>query len=422
MSETSKPENGASSLLAEERKSTALHHLEKILESPQFRTSNRPRECLRFIVEQALDGHLDALKERCIGTQVFGRAPSYDTGADSVVRATVNDLRKKLAQYYMEADEAEPVRISLPVGSYIPEFIWHGDAMASAAEPALEEPLPPPARRFHPRWLVLPAAALVIVATFAIYRQTRPVPSVVEEFWSPARHSTRPVLICVGTPEPMLLSLPVQEDYWKAHPGPKGEPIDISLLPPLTPGRDVVPAPDLYIGIGDGQALVHLTSLFVRLGTPYQVRIGAEVSFSDLRSWPTVFIGAFSNRWNLEMTKGLRFTFETTNGRQQLKDWAHPERSFRTPVIPWNGRTPLDYALVSRIFDTATGEPLFQVAGITTYGTQSAGELLTNSRELAAAVKRLPAGWQKKNVQIVLSTRVIGASPGPPHIEAVHCW
>jgi hypothetical protein len=107
--------------LAPQRKAV-LGALDRVAESPVFHSSKRGREFLRHIVERALAGEFEQLKERCIGSALFGRPGDYDTGSDSVVRVTANDVRKRLAAYYDAAGNAEPVTFELPVGSYIPEI------------------------------------------------------------------------------------------------------------------------------------------------------------------------------------------------------------------------------------------------------------------------------------------------------------
>src|SRR5689334_22253874 len=53
--------------------------LERILASSVFRNSKRYTSVLKYIVERALEGATDHLKERTIGIEVFGRTPDYDT-------------------------------------------------------------------------------------------------------------------------------------------------------------------------------------------------------------------------------------------------------------------------------------------------------------------------------------------------------
>jgi len=98
-------------------------HLEEVLASPAFATSKRARDFLQLIVGHALEGDFDSLRERMIGAEMFGRPIDYDTGSDSVVRVKATEIRKKLAQYYVEAG-SPLVRIELPSGSYVPKFCF----------------------------------------------------------------------------------------------------------------------------------------------------------------------------------------------------------------------------------------------------------------------------------------------------------
>src|SRR5215469_10262302 len=109
--------------------------LERILASSLFKNSKRYPNLLRFVVERALAGHTEPLKERALGVDVFGREPDYDTNLDPVVRTSACEIRKRLAQYYHEHEDGAPVRIDLPHGSYVPEFRYREVAVAPAAPP-----------------------------------------------------------------------------------------------------------------------------------------------------------------------------------------------------------------------------------------------------------------------------------------------
>jgi hypothetical protein len=77
---------------------------------------------LRHIVERALSGDVESLKERLLGMDIFHRRSDYDTSSDAIVRVTASDVRRRLANFYTE-HSAQPMRISLPLGSYVPDFI-----------------------------------------------------------------------------------------------------------------------------------------------------------------------------------------------------------------------------------------------------------------------------------------------------------
>jgi len=98
--------------------------LDLILSSNRFTGSKRCQEFLRLIVEHALVGELDQLRERMIGVEMFGRQVDYDTPNDAVVRVRATEVRKRLGQYYAERAGTPAVRIELPAGSYVPRFSW----------------------------------------------------------------------------------------------------------------------------------------------------------------------------------------------------------------------------------------------------------------------------------------------------------
>jgi hypothetical protein len=97
-------------------------HLEEILRGEAFRGSHRSGQFLRYVVNQSIHGHCDELKERLIGIELFGRAPSYDTSEDAIVRVTASDVRRRLLQHYGTYSNGSEFRIRLPLGSYIPEI------------------------------------------------------------------------------------------------------------------------------------------------------------------------------------------------------------------------------------------------------------------------------------------------------------
>lgn len=98
------PREGSSSRISQAPEDATLNHevvleLERILESPSFRTSSRCRAFLRHVVTYAHSP--EALKERTLGMTLFGRMPDYDTGADAIVRVKASEVRRRLARIYL---------------------------------------------------------------------------------------------------------------------------------------------------------------------------------------------------------------------------------------------------------------------------------------------------------------------------------
>src|SRR5580692_9313280 len=128
-------ERAAIAHLAESETSIALlrDHLREILNGEAFRGSPRSAQFLTYIVDQALAGRFDSLKERMIGIELFGRSPSYDTSEDAIVRVTASDVRKRLLQHYGKYGSASEFRITLPLGTYIPDISYEPSAKSAAS-------------------------------------------------------------------------------------------------------------------------------------------------------------------------------------------------------------------------------------------------------------------------------------------------
>lgn len=416
------PSRTAPSSLSPEQAAAVRRELDRILLSPQFRSTRRAQHCLRYLVEQLLDGRADLLKERIIGAEMFNRSPDYDTGADAIVRVTANELRKKLAQYYLHAEDSE-VRIELPAGSYIPELIWPAadplPAVVVTEAPAAGRRL----FRLSGRRLGWAAAALVLLLVPAVWlvMRTSEAPPL-ERFWAPVLHGGGPVVICLSNPVVYGLAPEIMAAYQREHPEIANQgPYVVQLGNRSIPGGQIIPIRDQFVGNGEAFALGELTSLFTRLRKPYETRIGGDVSTADLRNRSIIFLG-FSSRWNLELSRGLRFTSHIENNLKMIRDASAPNKSWSLPDLGPDGRTSVDYALVSRVFHPETGMPLLQACGITQYGCQTAGEFLSNPTYFAEALPYLPAGWEKRNIQIVLTSKILRTSPGAPHVVAVHVW
>jgi TolB-like protein len=75
---------------------------------------------LKFVIEQALAGDAERLKEYVIGIEVFDRDASYDPRVDAIVRVEAARLRAKLAEYYAGEGRSDAVVLTLPKGGYAP--------------------------------------------------------------------------------------------------------------------------------------------------------------------------------------------------------------------------------------------------------------------------------------------------------------
>ena len=97
--------------------------LARILQSVEFRASNKQRAFLSFIVDEALAGRSSQIKGYTIAVSVYGRPEGFDPQVDPIVRVEAGRLRRALEHYYLTAGNNDPAHINIPKGSYVPTFI-----------------------------------------------------------------------------------------------------------------------------------------------------------------------------------------------------------------------------------------------------------------------------------------------------------
>jgi tetratricopeptide (TPR) repeat protein len=98
--------------------------LARLLRSETLRRSPSHLRLLQYLVENKLQGDHGALREMAIGIEVFQRNPaSFDPKEDPIVRVNVGRLREKIEQHYAQFEQPPRIRIELPKGRYIPQFV-----------------------------------------------------------------------------------------------------------------------------------------------------------------------------------------------------------------------------------------------------------------------------------------------------------
>jgi len=119
----------------------ALAELQRVVDSPDFETSDRNRAFLRFVVENTLAGR--RVKGYDVAVEVFGRPASFNATTDPIVRIECGKLRKALEVYYLKSGRRNPLRLAIPKGSYRAVFSLSaqndhpGHAATTGLDPAL---------------------------------------------------------------------------------------------------------------------------------------------------------------------------------------------------------------------------------------------------------------------------------------------
>jgi hypothetical protein len=401
-----------------------LVELQEVLASPQFCNSKRYPALLRYVVETSLAGKADLLKERTLGVEVFHRPPDYDTNADTVVRYTAGEVRKRLSLYYHDHDSR--LQISLPAGSYVPEFLCAvDDPRERAGHPQHRTPVTslfadagtdmshtalsvvdtihevsthsPAPKRTKIRWQWIGVAAVLLVLAGlgwrhrAISQQTP-----VDQFWAPVLRGPGTTLICSG--------------------GVVFEPRNFSGV--ITAGKDIEYP---FVSMQIAAAIGKVSGLLERRGATVQMQSCAPTPLTEMRERPVVLLGGYNNEWTLRLQSPLRYQFspepvESIIDREQPKvRWA------RDHTLPYSSAD--DYAIAVRFRNATTDSTVVVLAGLGRNGTEAAAQFVTSPHYMELLKEKVGNGaLVDKNIEIVLKISVIEGKTGAPSIEAVNVW
>ena len=379
-------------------KRAVSQQLDRILASSLFKNSKRYPKMLRFVVERSLEGHAEPFKERILGLEVFGREPDYDTNLDPVVRMTAVEIRKRIAQYYHEGGHEGEIRIDFPAGSYLPEY-----RLPMAPRPLA--PMSPsvdvtktnkPPLIWPLKWILVSLAVMLLSALVLHFLRAA---TALESFWEPVLNSREPVSFYMGP------------SY------AEGSPESAVSISDLNKAERV--------GFADATALVNITTFLGGQKKPYRIRLQIDGRMDELKEGPALFIGGFSNSFTLRLNNQARYNFVRVPGSHVvgIRDRQAPDSTkwFRSNDLPYASLKE-DYAIVSRVLDPTTGHVAITAAGLSKYGTAAAGEFLGKPEFLEQFSAKAPKDWYRKNMQLVLSTSVVGTSAGPPQVIAMYFW
>lgn len=423
----SSPSPHAISPLSPEEKDRVLAQLDRLLQSSHFRNSKRYPTLLRYIVEETLEGRGPQLKERTLGIDVFGRPSDYDTASDPIVRVTIAEIRKRIAQYYHEEAHASELRIELTPGSYIPEFLPGRDhepevAPEGIAPPAppvtpavLQSPVPTSSRR---HWLVpVLAGVFVLLAGIGVtgWYRTRSTP--MDDLWRPFFAAEGPITYCLP------MSAHRKNAGWAntteqavAHVMDLSDttlPASGTFFDHQVIGENVV--------FSDVIAMMKLESVVEQQHRPVRVRLNLGTNLNELREGPSIFIGGLSNQWTLKLIDPLRYRFAGSDAESYYirdrqnptnKQWSIRLRDKMTTVNR-------DYAIIARVHCESLGNVCLIAAGIGMSGTAAAGEFLANPDRVRELENRIGRANRDRDFEAVLTTNVEDGIAGPAEIVAL---
>lgn len=447
-------------------------HLKEIVEGDAFSGSDRCKQFLLYIVSQAMDGNLKSLKERVIGVEVFGRSPDYNTSEDAIVRVTASDVRKRLRQHYRK-NGASDFRISVPVGSYVPEIITTSEFVGSyfdswkASKPELAPfrssatapnhaaptlvnaittavvvPQIPDAEtafsegRLRPRLrsvlqVLAVLVALLVPLNLVIWRIAKKDASRSRTAalsvlpWSRLFSSPHPTYIITSDPEivsiqsmtgrRITLSDYVNQEYFPAH----------STLSSASRGILLNALRQDWTPPGDTRIAVSLAELAQRGSRKISVQPASKTRVSDLKTDDNfIFLGSpRSNPWVSLFNDRLDFQFFTPQGseNEEIRN-IHPRQNEQPIYIPTTGTAGESYAIVAFVQNPDQDGQVLILAGAIGQGTEVAGSLVTDLPRLSLALQNCgisPSG-PLKHFELLLRVSVMAGSTRGFDVAACH--
>ncbi len=424
-----------------------LRELQTVLANPHFAASKRYPALLKYIVENTLAGKSDLLKERTLGVEVFDRPATYDTNADTVVRYTAGEVRKRLQLFYHEEGRHSSIRISLPAGSYVPvfsrehdrreedrpedsgaggrhetEYFSNSDGSADLAGATPEfrtalrpgttigplvAPWPPEliarprrARRSDSVGQLLVLTLAVVLAFGAGFFWThRSVSSnsIVDDFWAPLTRDQRSVILCTG-------SVVFAQDKYSG------------VITAGTNGNVDYP----FVSIQTASAIAQIDEAVEPSGASTPLIASPWTTLTDLREHSIALIGAYNNQWTIRLLQPLRFHF-LPDPQARIVDGMNPNLGWeRDQSIPYSSAD--DYAIVARFRDPNVDGWVIALAGLGRNGTEAAAQFATSPHYLEMLEQQLGSKFGNRNIEVVLKVGVINAKTGAPSIIAVHAW
>jgi hypothetical protein len=351
---------------------------------------------LRFVVLEVVDGRGDALKERTIATEVFGRGINFEPGEDSIVRVRAREVRKRLSEFYT-SDPSHPIRIDLPVGGYVPLILRNESLPPTVSEQRPSEapnPLTVADTRSteksvgwsRRRFLAVGATVAAVTALYPL--ETRVRDDVLDRLWQPI----------FATHRPLIISIPILTT-------------DIGQLTDR-------------VGLGASTAAIDVIAFLARRKYEYDLRLGSELTYSQMCEQPTLLLSGFPSGWRTRLNSQFRFALVKQEDERQ----AVAVRDLSTghvwgPVVRTNGFFgDEDYGIITRFFDKSVGQIVLVASGVTTFGTEAAARYFVNPTLFSTLLKDAPTDWHTKSFQAVIHVSIVGTTILNPTVISTRFW
>ena len=361
-----------------DRKGEQWQLVERILASPGFAKSPRLSSFLSYVCRCALEGRSGETQEQKIGMRVFGRPDGYNPSEDSVVRSQARLLRQKLDEYFESEGRDEPIRVVVPKGSYVPQFVKPSES--KAVDPAGSGHAEG-VRSFSIGFAALGALLLLVCALLAtdIWAHLRAqTPRDPQPLWTALFNPRQRTIIVPSDSTLVLLEeltrtsvhLTDYSDHTYLHKMPLP-----TVLGPLTVD-DL--AGHQYTSMADLNLAVRLAKL-PEANHQVEIRFARNLTLSDMKEANLVLIGGErSNPWTELFERQTRFhvNYDVPTKTNTVVDLAPQKGAAATYAERTTGTDRIVYGVVAFLPGMCEGCDAMLVQGTSMAGTEGASDFL----------------------------------------------
>ena len=361
---------------------------------------------MSYVCDVTLNGQSETINEYLIGSEVFDRGADYSPSEDAVVRRQAHSLRAKLDSYYANEGRANPVRIQLPVGQYVPIFERREESNGVEPTPSTVATLPESSRAKNGRLVAfgaIAATALSIGWMLGAWTSSEAGPVVspnVKAIWQPWFDDPRGAVLCFANSTVAVIhhvpdaSL---EDRHPEHfrPSAKADQAFRKSFS-IEPGGYLYFRPsNIKTSIAESIGAVALARFFGRHGIELNATQSRLINWEDLRERNFVILGHNeSNPWVDSLLRDQPFALGNSQGVRRFIVNRSPiegeaERFEKEGGGGGEGQAMTEYALISMLPGVAGSNRLLLISGLDGQATQLATEYLTEPEFLSDLSQRL---------------------------------
>jgi hypothetical protein len=264
-------------------KSDIEKYIEKVLESSEFKGSQKYQKLFEYLVRSSIDGNVP--KEITIAYDVFNIEFEHASSGESNVRVYVYNLRKKLELYYADEGKEDKIQFEIAKGAYKVEFI-------EKSQISKKPPL---------KWIIVFSVITVLIALniyFVFLHYIKPVENknLSGYIWSDISKNDLPVLVVIGDYFIVKESI-YPNRYRYSRDSRINSEFDFNqFLEQYPQNKDVYyKTSHTFTGKFAPVCMNEMNKLLLNFNKPVEVILSSDFQWHDLQNYNVIYIGSFKS-------------------------------------------------------------------------------------------------------------------------------